>query len=167
MKRIGIEISAASYDLLRFVTIRYSSLRFPVRFIRPGLSPVFSSFVYIEGGIWSDETDRNRNLGSMLRFRSVCYILVSISLRFMIYDLWIETIAIRCYFWIQWRLQLLRHIFNALCAQTKARGEQHWLRSSSVAKAWGSCIAPRRCVSGSRNGLHPCTGMLHCHICVQ
>ncbi len=85
MKRIGIEISATiiRYD---FVTI---SLRFfifvtnpneivteistPIRFIRPSLVPVFSSCVYIEDGIWSDETDWKRNLG-LLRF-------VTISLR--------------------------------------------------------------------------------------
>ncbi len=51
------------YDL-RF---RYESLRIPIRFIRPSLSVVFSSFVYIESRIWSDETDGNRNLG-LLRF---------------------------------------------------------------------------------------------------
>ncbi len=50
MKWIGIEISATiRYDLFNF---RYESLRFLIRFIRPSLVTVFSSFVYIVGGIY-------------------------------------------------------------------------------------------------------------------
>ncbi len=60
------------YDLLRFYSFVTISLRFPIRFIRPSLSPVFSSLLYIEDEIWSDEADRNRNLGS-LRFVAICY----------------------------------------------------------------------------------------------
>ncbi len=64
MKRIGIEISVPiRYKFVTIFQFRYESLQFPIRFIRPSLVPVISSFVYIEGGIWSDETDRNRNLG--------------------------------------------------------------------------------------------------------
>ncbi len=57
--------SGFRYGLLRFsnfVTIRYDSLRFSIRFIRPSFALVFSSLLYIESESWSDETDWNRNL---------------------------------------------------------------------------------------------------------
>ncbi len=74
---MGIEISEACYDCLQFSNFVTHSLRFPIRFNRPDLTPIFSSFVYIDGGIWSDETDWNRNLG-----RDLSCDFVTISLRF-------------------------------------------------------------------------------------
>ncbi len=48
------KIVTISLRFLSFVTI---SLRILIRFIRPSFAPVFSLFVYIDGEIWSDETD--------------------------------------------------------------------------------------------------------------
>ncbi len=54
----AILFATIHYDLLRFSNFVTNSLRFPIRFTRPDLTPVLSSFVYIESEIWSDETDR-------------------------------------------------------------------------------------------------------------
>ncbi len=79
---IELQQPAVGSTLLRFVTICYDfpislrivtiSLRFLIRFIRPDSALVFSSSVYIQRQIWSDETDWDRNLGYdySLRF---CY----------------------------------------------------------------------------------------------
>ena len=42
----------------------------PIHFIRPSLTLVFFLLLYIEGEIWSDEMDRNRNLGSFVTILS-------------------------------------------------------------------------------------------------
>jgi len=72
MKRIGIEISVTiRYKFVTMFEFRYESLRFLIRFMRPSLVPVISSFVYIVGGIWSDKTDWHRNLSSSIRYDSL------------------------------------------------------------------------------------------------
>ncbi len=58
------------YDFVTILQFRYDFVTTPIRFIRPSLSLVFPSFVYVEGEIWSNETDGNRNLSSDL-FRLV------------------------------------------------------------------------------------------------
>ncbi len=69
----AILFAAIHYDLFQFyyfVTNRYDFVTTPIRFMRPDFALVFSSFLYIEGETWSDETDRNRNLSyNSLRFR--------------------------------------------------------------------------------------------------